>query len=87
MRATFRNRPWEMSKGPPPLKFQITSYSHTANGIIAIEVVDTQLPKLNKSDLFKHNQYNYHSRQKQKMVNLKDTLIDSKSQVKRNIVI
>ena len=55
MCATFRSRPWEMSQGPLSLKFQIKSYSHTANDIIAIEVVDTQLLKSTKSDLFKHN--------------------------------
>ena len=54
--------PWETSEGPPTLKFQIKSYSHTTNGIIAIEVVDTQLPKSTKSELFKHNQYNRHLR-------------------------
>ena len=67
--------PWETSQGPPTLKFQIKSYSHTTNGIIAIEVVDTQLPKSTKLELFKHNQNNCHSRQKQKKVNLKDAPI------------
>ena len=66
MCAMIRSRPWEMSQGPPSLKFQIKSYSRTANGIIAIEVFDTQLPKSTKSELFKHNQYNHHSRQNKK---------------------
>ena len=66
MCAMFRNRPWETYRGPLSLKFQIKSYSRTANDIIAIEVVDTQLPKSTKSELFKHNQYNRHSRQNKK---------------------
>jgi len=44
-----------MSQGSPSLKFQIKSCPHTANGIIAINVVNTQLPNLTKSELFKHN--------------------------------
>ena len=75
MCATFRSRPWETSQGPPSLKFEFKSYSRTANDIIAIEVVDTQLPKLTKLELFKHNQYNRHSRQNKKVVNLKNAPI------------
>ena len=75
MCATLRSHPWEMSQGPPSLIFQIESYSRTINDIIAIEVVDTQLPKSTKSELFKRNQYNRHSRQNKKMVNLEDAPI------------
>ena len=66
MCATLKSRPWEISQGPLSLKFQIKSYSRTANDIIAIEVVDTQLPKSTKLELFKHNQYNPHLRKNKK---------------------
>ena len=66
MCATLRSRPWETSQGPLSLKFQIKSYSRIANNIIAIEVVDTQLPKSTKSELFKHSQYNPHLRKNKK---------------------
>ena len=47
--ATLRSYPLEMSQGSPPLKFQIKSCSYTTDGIIAIKVVNAQLPKSTKS--------------------------------------
>jgi len=47
--CTLRSYYWEMSQGPSSLKFQIKSCSYTADGIIAIKVINTQLPKSTKS--------------------------------------
>jgi len=66
MCATLRSHPWETSQGSLSLKYQIRSYSHTTNGIIAIEVIHIQLPKSTKLDLFRHNQHNRHSIQNKK---------------------
>ena len=75
MCTTPRSYPWETSEGSLSFKCQIKNYLLATNGIIAIKVVDTQLPKSTKLELFKHNQNNHHSRQKQKMINLKDAPI------------
>ena len=55
MCTTPRSYPWETSQGSPSLKFQIKSCPHTANGVITINVVNAQLPKSTKSELFKHS--------------------------------